>query len=238
MVLSGCDLFVILTSHSSIPVIVMLWLTGKMNGYPGWVDVLSDLAANTQGFSIMALVVMSFDRYLATYRPIYHRTSITKRKLMTLLGILIFVQLALTLMSVNKFISLNLHALVFLIIVGPPLMFCNCKLFIIARKNRRKKAVSPDLKKSFSFKNVSSCLLTVACFMVLQTPTVIYTALAMVSKEAPGMSERVKLSLLWGKTSVAMTSTFNCLIFYWKNKVLRTEGIKIIKGMKICRPEH
>jgi hypothetical protein len=32
-----------------------------------------------------------------------------------------------------------------------------------------------------------------------------------------------------------MNSTFNCLIFFWKNKILRTEGMKLIKSMKICR---
>jgi hypothetical protein len=32
-----------------------------------------------------------------------------------------------------------------------------------------------------------------------------------------------------------MNSTCNCLIFFWKNKILRTEGMKVIKGMKICR---
>jgi hypothetical protein len=30
-----------------------------------------------------------------------------------------------------------------------------------------------------------------------------------------------------------MNCTFNCLIFFWKNKVLRAEGLKVWKSMKI-----
>jgi hypothetical protein len=28
-----------------------------------------------------------------------------------------------------------------------------------------------------------------------------------------------------------MNSTFNCLIFFWKNNILRTEGMKVIKNI-------
>jgi hypothetical protein len=211
----------------------MFWLTGKLNRYPSWVDILSDLTANSVGFSLIALLVMNFDRYLATHYPIFHRTSVTKRKLLAMLGILVFVQIVLSVMSVNKLISLNLHALIFLIIFGPPMVFVNYKLFMIARRRRRYNGISPEIKRSFSFKNISTCLLAVACVVVLQIPTMIYVGFSMASKETPMLSNKVKLALLWGKTSVTMNSTFNCLIFYWKNKILRTEAMKLIKGMKI-----
>jgi hypothetical protein len=35
-----------------------------------------------------------------------------------------------------------------------------------------------------------------------------------------------------------MNSTFNSLIFFWKNKILRTEGMKIIKGLKVNRRDQ
>jgi hypothetical protein len=34
---------------------------------------------------------------------------------------------------------------------------------------------------------------------------------------------------LWSGTLVAMNSTFNCLIFFWRNSILRREGIKVVK---------
>jgi hypothetical protein len=38
----------------------------------------------------------------------------------------------------------------------------------------------------------------------------------------------------WAKTITLMNCTFNSLIFYWKNKVLRTEGLKVLKSLKMC----
>jgi hypothetical protein len=38
--------------------------------------------------------------------------------------------------------------------------------------------------------------------------------------------------LVWSSSVWAMNSTFNSLIFFWKNKVLRTEGVKILKTLK------
>jgi hypothetical protein len=43
------------------------------------------------------------------------------------------------------------------------------------------------------------------------------------------------LAGLWAKTISLMNCTFNCLIFYWKNKVLRTEGWKVLNSLKIFR---
>ena len=132
-------------------------------------------------------------------------------------------------------ISYEVNALIFLIIFGPPMVLTNYKLFKIARKGQRNNEILPGMIKKLSLKNISCCLLTVVCLVVLQIPTIIYIGLEMASKETPMLSDKVKLALLWAKTSSAMSSTFNCLIFFWKNRILRTEGIKLIKGMKICR---
>ena len=237
MILSCCDLLVVLTNHPLTAVIAMFWLTGNVNRYPYWVDIGSDLAGNALGWSLSALLVMNFDRYLATHYPIFHRTSVTKGKLLTLFGILSIIQVACKSMSLNNIISPNSHALIFLIILGPPMVFINYKLFIIARRSRRNNGISPDIKKSFSFKNISSCLFAVACFVVLCIPAIIYVGLGMTSKEKPMSSDKVKLALFWTRTSITMNSTFNCSIFYWKNKILRTEGMKLIKGVKICRSQ-
>ena len=234
MILSCCDLLVVLTNHPLTAVNSFFWLTGKTIKYPRWALISLDLARLTPiGFSFFALSVMNFDRYLATHYPFFHHTSVTKRKLSALFGVLCITQVAFGLMYVNKIIPLYFLAVIFLIIVGPPLVFINYKLFIIARKSRRNNGMSREVKKSLSFKNISSCLLAVACFVLLQVPGIIYIRLEIASKETPMMSDTVRLALFWSKTSVAMNSTFNCLIFFWKNKILRTEGMKLIKGIKI-----
>ena len=234
MVLSCCDFFVVLTNHPLTAVIAMFWLSGKQDEYPSLVRSFSHAAGCSLGVSGYALLVMSFDRYLATYYPLFHRTSVTKIKLLILFGALSVTQVVLSVMSANNSISINLQALIYLITLGPAMVFTNYKLFTIARSSRRNKRLLPEVKKSFSFQNISSCLLTVACYAVLLIPTIIYAGLGMVSKIS---MQSDKLVLLWAKTAPAVNSTFNCLIFFWKNKILRTEGMKLFKGMKIRRPQ-
>ena len=239
MVLSCCDLLVVVTIHPLTALTAMLCLTAKLDGYTGWAVISTRFSIVFVGFSSLALLVMNFDRYLATYYPIFHRTSVTKGRLLTLLAILISVDLTLALMSVNNFvISFQVHVLIFIILVFPPVVFINYKLFTIARKSRRNNGIPPEMKKTFSLKNISSCLLAVACLVVLSIPVFVYIALSMTSKHETttmSMCDNVEVAGLWAATIGAMNSTFNCLIFFWKNNILRTEGMKVIKNMKIYR---
>ena len=186
------------------------------------------------GFALLALLVMNFDRYLAISYPIFHRTSVTKRKLLALLATLIVVEIALYLMSVNDLVISNtLFILIFFIIIFPPMIFMNYKLFVAARKSRRNNRISPEMEKTFSWKNISSCLLATACFVVLSVSVFVYIGLSTNFKDSSTLNNG-DIAAFWGETIASMNSTFNCLIFYWKDKVLRTEGMKVIKSMKIC----
>jgi hypothetical protein len=43
------------------------------------------------------------------------------------------------------------------------MLFINYKLFAVARKSRRNTGISAEIKKTFSWKNISCCLLAIAC---------------------------------------------------------------------------
>jgi protein-S-isoprenylcysteine O-methyltransferase Ste14 len=179
---------------------------------------------------------MNFDRYLMTSYPIFHRTSVTKGRLLTLLAILIIVQVILRAMSINDFvISDQVYAIIICILFIPAMLFINYKLFVVVRKSSKHKRISPDMKKTFSLKNISSCLLVVACVVVLSIPTLVSVGLRINSPETTHTLDNANLAAMWAITIALMNCTFNCLIFYWKNKVLRTEGLKVLKSLKICR---
>ena len=164
MVLSCCDLLAVLVNHPLLALFAMLWLTEKFNVYPSWMCISLSLSNIFVGFSLLALLVMNFDRYLATYYPIFHRTSVTKERLLTLLAILSIIEITLVLLSVNNFvISPTVLLLICFIILSPPMLFINYKLFTIARKSRRNNGKRTQMKNTFSLKNISSCLLAVAC---------------------------------------------------------------------------
>jgi multisubunit Na+/H+ antiporter MnhB subunit len=226
-----------LTNHPLTALIAMLFLTEKLDVYPSWMVISARFSSVFVAFSLLALLVMNFDRYLATYYPIFHRTSVTKGKLLTLLAILITAEITLVLISFNDFvfISHGVPVLIFIIIISPPMLFMNYKMFAIARKSRRNNGISPDMKKTFPLKNISCCLLAVACFLVLSIPVFVFGGLNITSTAKEFTLDNALLAGLWAATITSMNSTCNCLIFYWKNKILRTEGMKVIKSMKICR---
>ena len=234
MVLSGCDLLAILTSHPWAALIAMFSLTGKLDVYPSWVDIPLKLGTFSLAISFLALLVMNFDRYLATYYPILHRTSVTKERLLTLLVILSILEILLELLP-ETVISAREQRVILLITFFPPMIFINYKLFIIARKSRRNNGISPQMKKTLSLKNISSSLLAVACILVLSIPASVYIGLTTNSKKTTTLSDNATLARFWTRTFFSMNSTCNCSIFYWKNKILRIEGMKLIKGMKLCR---
>jgi uncharacterized membrane protein (DUF485 family) len=78
-----------LTNHPLTALIAMLFLTEKLDVYPSWIVISTRLSTVFLGLSLLALLVMNFDRYLATSYPIFHQTSVTKGKLLTILAILV-----------------------------------------------------------------------------------------------------------------------------------------------------
>ena len=236
MILSCCDLLVVLTTHPFTAAVTMLWLTEKINTYPMWLAISHKSLPTFISISLIALMVMSVDRYLATHFPILHRTSVTKGKLLTLFTFVVIILIALSAISINDLvIPFEICLLLFLVIVIPPMLFINYKLFTVARKGRKNNGISPEIKKSFSLKNISSSLLVSACLILLSIPSWVYVVLRQKSEQTKFILDNASLAALWANTAISMNSTFNCLIFYWKNKTLRAEGKKVIKSMKICR---
>ena len=83
MVLSCCDLLVVLTNHPMTALRAMLWLTERRKKYPACLVISNQILSMITGVSLRALFVMNVARYLATHYPLYHRASVTKRKLLT-----------------------------------------------------------------------------------------------------------------------------------------------------------
>ena len=171
MVLSYCDLLVIVTNHPLTAIIALFLLTGYFTVTPGWVSISVRIAALTSVFSTLALLVMNFDRYLAICHPIFHRTSVTKRRLLFLVVTLIVVEATFGVLSANELvIPFSVHVLIFCAYSIPLPLFINCKLFAVAWKSRRKSRTFLQMRKT-SLNMLSSCLLAVACFVIMSIPT-------------------------------------------------------------------
>ena len=237
MVLSFCDFLVVITNHPLQILRLVWWLQGKS-------DLLAMLQIYVQysdiliGFSIMAVLVMSIERYLGAYYPFFHRTSLTRHRLLTLLLVLSLVPTILTIISAQDLvISFATKLIILSVIVFPPFVFFNYKLFMIARKvrrdiaSRRDNTSSPEISTlRDNLKKISTCLLAVGCLFLLYIPVFIFIAFHLA-----GFNFRentiFKMVIFWTRTVSNANSTLNCLIFFWKNDVLREEGKKAIKAL-------
>ena len=234
MVLSCCDLLVVLTSQPLMVFISMLCLTGIFDtNLPSWVRHALELSNVLQAFSLVALLLINFGRYLEIYHPFFHRKSVTKGRLLTLFAIsIIFICILALLCVESNVIRHHIGLLVVFAIFTPPMLFINYKLFIIAWKGRRNDRISPVMKK-FCLKYLSSSLLAIACFVILSIPTFVYIGLRANLKYMSTLDD-ANIAGLWAKTIFTMNSTLNCIIFYWKNKILRTVGKNVIRSIKSC----
>ena len=181
------------------------------------------------GFSFCVLLVMCIERYLGAYYPIFHRTRLNRCRLLTFLVILLIPLAVLYIISRNELvISSSMSVMIFMGLLIPPFIFTNVKLFIFVRKVHRERAISPEKKTTVNLKSISIGLWIVACLMLFSIPMSFYIAFN-VAKES---TNTIRFSFIWILTSATMNCTLNSLIFFWKNKVLRTEGIKTLKALK------
>ncbi len=238
MVLSCFDFLVVITNYPVLFLRLILWSTEKYD-LLAKVLIYGHFATLFIAFSILVLLVMSIERYLGAYYPIFHRTSLTRRRLLILLAIFFAIPIILGIISVNNLVTSYPVALgIFFVIVSPPFAFLNYKLFKISRKvrrdiaNRRDNSTSPDVSSlHVKLKNISTCLLAVGCLLLMYIPAFIFIAFNLAEKS---MSENTRVARYWTSTVANANSTLNCLIFFWKNDVLRKEGVKVLKSLKNC----
>ena len=190
-------------------------------------------------FSLTALLTMTLERYLAIVHPFFHKQFVTKSKLLTAF---VLFQLPFNSPYIMKHwvddrdiaVSIFLLNGIVLIVV----CMLNFKLFFIARTLRKQAVVTlgnldcpvsetrnnlnPEKFRLtfFSLRKISTCLLAVVCLFLCYIPWMIHFGIDIYRKDL--FSDQNTLILhYWAGTFSALNSTLNCLIFFYKNSVLR-----------------
>ena len=230
MVLSCSDLVVVVTNHPGILLCIIFWLRGDYDLLLKWAFYM-DFVTIFYAYSFLLLFVMSIEQYLGAYYPIFHRTSVTRRRLLTLLGILLIFHTALHVICTNDMIISSTPVITtYIVTVFLPLVYLNFKLFKISREVRRRKVASPETRTTINLKSISTCLLVVGLVVVSSTSASADIVFDIITENNQPSS--VRLSFIWSVTIWNTNCTLNSLIFFWKNKVLRTEGVKMLKTLK------
>ena len=193
---------------------------------------------------VIALFTLNVERFLALTCPFFHQASVTKTRLvcfLTFVTIIIAALPPLVYFNTRTNIVRILIAVYFLLVLFL-IIYGNYRIFTIARSKREHRRVAPTTarrstderrkRRILSLKNISTCSLAVGCFFVCSCPQIIYSALRSAS-ETLYYDRQVVLFNLWSYTFLSVNSTFNCMIFFWRNSILRREGMKIINALRV-----
>ena len=242
LVLSCADLIAIAFTHPAIIVWTIFWYMKTSLEDENKLIVPFIIAMLLGGSSMSALLTLSVERFLALKYPFFHQTAVTKRRLMLFLAfwmIMLVILCPLAYFVGKLFRCILITA--FVVFICFVFVYLNYKMFIIAESKRKMESVPSTStvtcsyqqrkRRLMNFNNISTCSLAIGCFFVCSFPQIVYSVLSLTSETLP-KDRRMRLFNIWSNTFVFMNSTFNCLIFFWKNSILRREGIKILKWGK------
>ena len=238
-VLSCFDLAVVVINHPVLIMSTIFWSMRISNRVFGHF-IGPFITIHLGGLSMFALLTLNIERFLAINYPFFHQSAVTRTRIKVCLVLWMTIQVGLS--SLFPIFGIKIvHALitVFVCLFLCAFIYSNYKMFIIAKSKRDDGRTTPvdratsnnqeRKERKINFKNVSTCSLTVGCFLICSLPQIIFSAWRITSSN-PWNDRKVRLVAIWCNTFVFMNSTFNCLIFFWRNSILRREGIKTAKS--------
>ena len=237
MILSATDLIVV----TSVPVMFLLSSIPEILGTPQCFSRICFVIVSrtTPLLSATSLIIMNIERYLAIVHPILHRNSVTKGKI-----IFTFIVIALiffTCAAINfawKSIGLLIYSVGAFMICSITL-FQYVSIFFIARKavfGQVTKLSNEDTTMGNIRPNLRDLKMARTCFFIVFLCFICYLPIAIIagvwqhffpSKET---WNALFNCILWLTPLITMNATINCLIFFWGNRELRKQGLKLVRN--------
>ena len=243
LVLACCDLAVVIITH---PLIILSTIAWYIKKYEIFHTINLNVSAIFYGSSLISLLTMNMERYIALTYPFFHQRLVTRwRIIIALLTLEVLGLVQLTLSYRDLVLPAEVAPASFLGILSLVLFFLNYKIFMIARRirknddrivaslreNQEPRAENWALQSKSTLKSTSTCLFAVPCFFICCSPGLLHNCINLVSKSL--ISADIFFAWgLWASTFVSMNSTFNCLIFFWKNTTLQNEGKDLLKQVR------
>ena len=231
-VLSCFDLSLVIINHPLVMTsAIVIFAFGDYN--KSFLNVTDSIIMLCFSFAVSALLTLTTERFLALTYPFFHARMVTKKRLIYFLTLPNFLGIVATTMTFDDNTSRDMSLIIATTFSLLLLIYLNFRTLMIAKSKRRNETIAPasdheQVKRTrFNLKKMSTCSLTVVCFFACFFPAIVYR-LNLVSLTR----KNEKTFLSWAMTAGCANSTFNCLILFWRNTVLRREGMKIIKNMQ------
>ena len=229
-VLSCFDLAVVMITHPALMVSTILMTFNNYDETRDHIIILICITFN--GFSMIALLTLNIERFLALSYPFFHERNVTKKRLMYFIALLVCLAIAQTSLTFAHWITsdnilITVYFILFLFFFG----FLNYKTLMIAKSKRciGDTAGQQLARHRLNVRKTSTSFWAVVCFFVCFSPQIVYSIYHLAYK-TPCYHMEDYVFHLWSSTFVSANSTLNCLVLFWRNTVLRREGTKTIKS--------
>ena len=237
LVLSCFDLAVVTFSHPALLLWIILWSVKTHyqgeNAIDNWVSIVG---YNMAGFSMSALLTMSVERYLALKYPFFHHTAVTKRRLLLFQAFLMVMIVSVSPLQYLHWNTFgNALTIVFISLLMFLFIYLNYNMLFIAKSKSKMESSlktqgnEESKRRKLNFKNISTCSVAIGCFFICALPPIIYSILILFTTDTFTSKQGMKIFKFCAITFFIINSTLNCLIFFWKNSILRREGMKTIQ---------
>ena len=246
-ILACFDLAVVVVFHLLIILqIISIWVSLDFNNFALKKPII------LSALSAAAYLTMTLERYLALMYPFFHEKFVTKPKLM--IAFMTF-QLPFGILHMVELNGPNMAFLTYTALFAVVLLttcILNFKLFYFAKTKLRQRGVETlrnlhgstseqrnvDTRKFkgtlASLRKISTCLLAVLCLLICHVPAIVDVGLQ-ITKQKPREEYKFLMSV-WADTILALNSSLNCLIFFYKNSVLRRHGQMFFKKYFLRKP--
>ena len=248
LILACSDLAVVIVIHPLIIFkIIFCWMS-SVDVTEQWIEYIYVLF----NFSLKALLTMTLERYLALLYPFFHQKFVTKSKLMTAF---VLFQLPLDILFIINKINRSSALTAYVTDGVVSLVMCimiSFKLFFVARRLRKSAVItlgnvqgsdseprnnldSKKFKLTFSsLGKISTCLLAVVCLIICNLPWATFIGVE-ISNASSISDQNMFITGCWAATICALNSSLNCLIFFYKNSVLRRHGENFLENCSILQ---
>ena len=186
------------------------------------------------GMSTLTFLVMNMERYLSIVYPIFHLKYVVKRKC---LAISILLWLICIMIAIAPVFGVDIKMVVtsFAFIVCFETLFVYTSIYLAARRriqpvNQTKQIYVTDSRNTETyFRELQLCkmyAIVIFCSFLTQFPNAL--VLVVWSQKVTTLDKIVHVKV-WIPTVISMNSALNSLIFFWWNKTMRKEGLRILK---------
>ena len=226
MLLSVSDLTVAVVGHLAFVLSLAFTLLGNTNCTISSLHEILTFA--TVAMSLGTLLALNIERYLCIVHPLFHRTKMTKRRLLGLAAVFWLYACLLTLsypILGNRVAGLMTSCTMFTIIVVTVCIHISICCVVRRAAISHSQVNSNTIKKLQNLRTAKSCAIVVACTVISFLPFAIVRSLKRSVFKTMFMD-------MWAKTLTLLSSSLNSLVLFWRNPILRKEAKAVLKDRK------